>query len=233
MHNREIRPRYVVIRNGRPPLRENTAMEPVEAQRRSRGNGLRECLLMTLVLYSQAPREASADESQQRPDARRNEQKSAHAQSAVPSFPAAFAFSGPREAMPAFSPTEFRPRKPGLLAAPAAGSEASVIDAPMLADTSIVRELSEAKTQDRVRLLTLWQSRASSVSLQAGKRGAPSLQWSTPLMHRDSSSPGLFDRLLAIAPHSSGSTVRGGGSHQAGATASMKPLDLGTPINDK
>ena len=167
------------------------------------------------------------------PDARRNEQKSAHAQSAVPSFPAAFAFSGPREAMPAFSPTEFRPRKPGLLAAPAAGSEASVIDAPMLADTSIVRELSEAKTQDRVRLLTLWQSRASSVSLQAGKRGAPSLQWSTPLMHRDSSSPGLFDRLLAIAPHSSGSTVRGGGSHQAGATASMKPLDLGTPINDK
>lgn len=208
-------------------------MEPVEAQRRSRGNGLRECLLMTLVLYSQASREASAGESQQSPDARRNEQKSAHAQPAAPSFPAAFAFSGPREAIPAFSPTEFRPRKPSLLAAPAAGSEASIIDAPMLADTSIVRELSEAKTQDRVRLLTLWQSRASSLSLQAGKRGAPSLQWSTPLMHRDSSSPGLFDRLLAIAPHSFGSTVRGGGSRQVGAIASMKPLDLGTPINDK
>lgn len=233
MHNREIRPRYVVKRNGRQPLRENTAMEPVEAQRRSRGNGLRECLLMTLVLYSQAPGEASAGESQQSPDARRNEQKSARAQTTAPSFPAAFALSAPREAMPAFSPTEFRPRKPGPLEAPAAGSEASVIDAPMPGDTSIVRELLDAKTQDRVRLLTLWQSRASSLSLQAGKRGAPSLQWSSPLMHRDTSSPGLFDRLLAIAPHGFGSTVRGGGLRPAGAMAPVKPLELGTPINDK
>ncbi len=165
--------------------------------------------------------------------AAQSKQKSARAQTAAPSFPAAFAFPGPREAMPAFSPTEFRPRKPSVLAAPAAGSEASVIDAPMLGNTSIARELSEAKTQDRVRLLTLWQSRASSLSLQAGKRGAPSLQWSTPLMHRDSSSRGIFDRLLAIAPHSFGSTVRGGAARQAGAMASVKPLDLGTPINDK
>lgn len=208
-------------------------MEPIEAQQRSRGNGLRECLLVALVLYSQAPREASAGESQQNPDARRNEQKSAHAQTAAPSFPAAFAFSGLRDAMPAFSPTEFRPRKSSLLAAPAGGSEASVIDAPMLGDTSIVRELAEAKTQDRVRLLTLWQNRASSLSLQAGKHGVPSLQWSTPLMHRDTSSPGLFDRLLAIAPHAFGSTGRGGGSRQAGAMAPVRPSDLGTPINDK
>ena len=206
-------------------------MEPVdEARRRSRSNGLCECLLSALALYSLAPGSASAGDQPQSPDARRNvgPQKNALAQITAP-FPASFAISAPRAAMPVFSSTEFRPRKHGLLEAAAAGSEDSVIDAPMLRDTSIARELSEAKTQDRVRLLTLWQSRASSLSLQAGKRGAPSLQWSTPWMHRDTNSRGLFDRLLPVAPRGFGSLARGGAARQAGAIAPAKPLDLGAP----
>jgi hypothetical protein len=207
-------------------------MEPIEAQRRSRSNGLCECLLVSLALYSLAPGKASAGEQPQNPDARPNAdtQKTARAQIAAPSFPAPFSFSAPRAEIPGFSPTEFRPRKPGLLEAAPAGSEASGNDAPMLRDTSLARELSEAKTEDRVRLLTLWQSRSSSLSLQAGKRGAPSLQWSTPWMHRDAASRGLFDHLLNAAPRSFASTIRAGGSRQAGA-APAKPLDLGTPIN--
>jgi hypothetical protein len=236
LHNREIRPRYVVIRNGPFQIGENAPMEPVDqAQRRSRSNGLCECLVMALALYSLAPDRASAGDQPQSPDARRNldPQKIALAQIAAPSFPAPYVFSAPRVEIPLFSQTEFRPRKQGLLEAAAARGEASVIDAPMLRDTSIARELSEAKTQDRVRLLTLWQSRASSLSLQAGKRGAPSLQWSTPWMHRDAASRGLFDRLLLAAPRSFGSTVRGGGSHPAGAMVPAKSLDLGTPISNK
>jgi hypothetical protein len=210
-------------------------MEPIEVQGRSRGNGLCETLLVALALYSLVPGDASAGESQQSPDARRNAdaQKPARAQIAAPSFPAPFAFSAPGAEGQVFSPTEFRPRKPGLLEAAAAGSEASVTDAPMLRDTSIVRELSEAKTQDRVRLLTLWQSRASSLYLQAGKRGAPTLQWSTPWMQRETDSRGLFDRLLPAAPRSFGSTFRAGGSRQAGTIAVAKPFDLDTPINNK
>jgi hypothetical protein len=202
-------------------------MEPIEAQWRSRSNGLCECLLVALVLYGLTPGDASAGDQPQSTDARRSTdvQKLARAQIATPSYPAPFAFSAPGAETPEFSPTEFRPRKQGLEAG-AAGSEISVIDAPMLRDTSIAGELSEAKNQDRVRLLTLWQNHASSLSLQAGRHGAPSLQWSTPWMHRDAASRGLFDRLLAVSQRSFGSTVRGGASHPAAATPA-KTADLG------
>lgn len=206
-----------------------------EAQRWSRGNGMRECLLMALVLYSLVPGDAAASDSPQSPAARRNAdaQTLGRAQIVAPSYPAPFVFVAPRAEVQAFSPTEFRARKPGLLEATAAADRAFVIDAPMLRDTSIARGLSEAKSQDRVRLLTLWQTRASSLSLQAGKRGAPSLQWSTPWMHRDAASRGLFDRWLPVSPRSLGSAVRGGVPHQAGTIAPAKTLDLGTPINNK
>ena len=208
-------------------------MEPIEAQLRSRSKGLCECLLVALTLYCLVPADASADEQSQTPGARRNAdtRKAARAQIAAPSFPAPFAFSAPRAEMPVFSATEFRPRKPGLLEAAAVRSEASVIDAPMLRDTSFARELLEAKTQDRVRLLTLWQSRASSLSLQAGKRGSPSLQWSTPWMQRGASSRGLFDRLLPDSQRGFVNAVRGGVSRQAGTVAPMKASDSATTVN--
>jgi hypothetical protein len=103
----------------------------------------------------------------------------------------------------------------------------------MLRDTSLAHELSQAKSQDRLRLLTLWQSQASSVSLQAGKHGSPSLQWSTPWMKRGTSSRGLFDRLLPASPRTFVNTVRGGVTRQAGAIAPMKSSDLGTTVNIK
>ena len=205
-------------------------MEPVEAQPRSRSNGLCECLLVALALYVLAPRNAAAGEQPQSRDGRQNTdtQKAVRAQIAVPSFPAPFALSAPPE-MPVFSPTEFRPRKPGLLEEAADRSEGAVIDAPMLRDISIARELSEARTQDRVRLLTLWQSRASSLSLQAGKHGAPSLQWSTPWMHRGRAARGLFDQLLAVAPQGFRSAGRAGPSRQA-ASMVPKASESGTPL---
>ena len=215
-------------------------MEPIEAQPRSRNNGLCECLVAALTLYCLVPGDASAGDRPQNPDGWRDAdtQKAAREQIAAPSFPAPsfpapFAFSAPRAEMPVFSLTEFRPRRPGLLEAAAVRSEVSVIDAPMLRDTSLAHELSQAKSQDRVRLLTLWQSQVSSVSLQAGKHGSPSLQWSTPLMKRGSSSRGLFDRLLPASPRNSVNTVRGGVTHQAGAIAPLKAPDLGTTVNIK
>src|ERR1700722_4474331 len=108
-------------------------MEAVnEAQRPSRGNAVCECLLTALVLYGLAPGDASAGDSPQsrngpRPDA----QAVARAQIAAPWYPAPFAFVAPREAQ-AFSPTEFRARKPGLLGVTAAADQAFSIDAPML-----------------------------------------------------------------------------------------------------
>jgi hypothetical protein len=112
-------------------------------------------------------------------------------------------------------------------------SEVSVIDAPIRRDTSLAREIAEFKTQDRLRLLTLWQNRASSLSLQAGKHGAPSLQWSTPWMHRDVNSRGLFDRLLTVSPRSFGAASPRGAARQAPTVAPVRPLDLTLPGHSK
>jgi hypothetical protein len=230
LHNREIQPRYVLIGYAPVPLGENSQMEPIEP-RRLRTIGIRECLMTALVLYSLSPRDASAGDQTQSPDARRvaDVPKPARLQLDAPFFPAQYGFSTRGQE---FSATEFRPRKAGLLEAAAGSSETPVIDARMLRDTSIARELSEAKTQDRVRLLTLWQSRASSLSLQAGKGGAPSLQWSTPWMHRDADSRGLFDRLLRAGQPSFGGAMRSGASRPAAAISPGKPLEL-VQINNK
>jgi len=126
----------------------------------------------------------------------------------------------------AFSATEFRPRKRGLLEVTAGGRESTLRDMPRLQDTSVARQMAEFKSQDRLRLLTLWQSHASSLSLQAGKRGAPSLQWSTPWMHRDTGSRGLFDRLLPASPREAFGAPRSNAPRQSGAVAPAKSLEL-------
>lgn len=144
---------------------------------------------------------------------------------------ALFALPLPLEEPPAFSATEFRPRRPGLSGADPTKRETSIIDAPML-DTSVARQWRESKSQDRVRLLTLWRNSASSLSLQAGKHGMPSLQWSTPWMHRDVASRGLFDRFLSVSPRNGGGS-RGKMPRQTGAFAPSKPADLSVSLNNK
>jgi hypothetical protein len=209
------------------------------AQRQSPSPGLRESLLVMLVLYGLAPCDAFAgDQSQdaQAPrdaGARKFQARLPEHLFPAPFVPAPFAYEPVRPEQQAFSATEFRPRKHGLLDADPARSEVSVIDAPIRRDSSLAREIAEFKTQDRLRLLTLWQNRASSVSLQAGKHGAPSLQWSTPWMHRDVSSRGLFDRLLTVSPRSFGTSSARGSARQTAAIAPGKPLDLNLPGNSK
>ena len=83
-----------------------------------------------------------------------------------------FALPAPVDEPRVFSATEFRPRKHGLVDSNTVTHEPAIIDAPIAKDTSIGRQLAEFKSQDRVRLLTLWRSSASSLTLQAGKRYA-------------------------------------------------------------
>jgi len=209
-------------------------MEPVKGvgctQRQSHGGGLRESLLAMLVLYGLLPCEAFAGEPPREAHAPRDAD-AGKLQARLPEhpFPTPFAYEPARAEQLTFSATEFRPRKHGLLDADPARSEASVIDAPIRRDTSLAREIAEFKTQDRLRLLTLWQNRASSLSLQAGKHGTPSLQWSTPWMHRDVSSRGLFDRL--VSPRGFGASSPRSITRQAATTAPVRPVDLG--LNSK
>src|SRR6202044_2310089 len=135
-------------------------------------------------------------------------------------------FTLPKDAgAPTFSPTDFRPRKRTVFDRdPILGSSA---DAPLLENTTVWQRMSEYRSQDRVRPLTLWQSRGSAVSLQAGKHGDPSLQWNSRFMNHDGSTPGGFDRLLPISfagahngPHTAPSA--------SSAPATLKPA--GAPV---
>jgi hypothetical protein len=143
---------------------------------------------------------------------------------AAPMFPARFVSAKPL-IDDGFSATEFRQREHGIVGLDSAKTRASIIDAPMLRSTSVWQHLADYKSQDRVRLLTLWQTQGSSLSLQAGKHGAPSLQWSTPWMHRGGRSQGLFDRLLAVPARAAANNLRSSTARPAGVPAQSKPLD--------
>jgi hypothetical protein len=110
---------------------------------------------------------------------------------------------------PAFSPTEFRPRKHSILDKDFVNPGG---DASMLRGTTVWQRMTEYKSHDRLRLLTLWESTGSTVSLQAGKHGDPSLQWTSNSMNRGGATHGLLDRLfsasLAHASNSLRSAVR-------------------------
>jgi hypothetical protein len=98
---------------------------------------------------------------------------------------------------PGFSATDFRPRKHTVFDSDPVVN--SFDDTPMLRGTTIWQRMSEYKSHDRVRLLTLWETSGSTVSLQAGKRGNPSLQWTSRAMNRGGSTQGLLDRFFSVS----------------------------------
>jgi hypothetical protein len=121
------------------------------------------------------------------------------------SLPPAPALAAPSESFSAptdmdkrtFSATEFRPRKPTVFDSDPTVSAFG--DAPLLRNTTVWQRLSEYRSHDRVRLLTLWESNSSTISLQTGRRGDPSLQWTSRLMTRGGSTQGVLDRLFSTS----------------------------------
>ena len=202
---------------------------------KSRCRIIRENALLTLVLCSvvRATQALAGDHPSNADSALKHDSQDPRAAqaAAVPMFSAPFVSIKPLT-NDGFSATEFRPRKHGVgLDSP--GSGASIIDAPMLKSTSVWQQMADYKSQDRVRLLTLWQTRGSSLSLQAGKRGAPSLQWSTPWVRREGTSRGLFDRLLAVPARAAGNNLRSGAPRTTAVSAPSKSLDLSSGISTK
>jgi len=119
-----------------------------------------------------------------------------------------------------FSAAEFRPRGHSILEKDSRLGDAE--DAPMLRGTTVWQRLSDYRSRDRVRVVTLWETGGSSVSLQAGKKGDPSLQWTSRLMNRGGATRGLLDQLLTT---SLGGVARGLHltPHAAGTDAFGKP----------
>jgi hypothetical protein len=105
-----------------------------------------------------------------------------------------------------FSSTDFRPRRPTLFDSDPVASAYG--NTPMLRGTTVWQRLSDYKSHDGVRLLTLWETPASSISLQAGKRGDPSLQWTSRLMNHGGSTQGLLDRWFSVSLTGAGNRLR-------------------------
>jgi len=90
---------------------------------------------------------------------------------------------------------EFRPRGRSIL-----DSELQTgawDSAPMLHGTTVWQRMADFRSHDRIRVLTLWETGASSVSLQAGRKGEPSLQWTSRAMNRGGATRGVLDQLLS------------------------------------
>jgi hypothetical protein len=124
---------------------------------------------------------------------------------------------------------DFRPRGRSMLEqySPASG----LLDAPLISNTTVWQRLSEYRAHDRLRVLTLWETGGSSVSLQTDRKGDPSLQWTSRLMSRGASTRGLLDELFT---RSFGTVPRSqrGASHSPSIEPAGKPEKLpdGVPI---
>jgi hypothetical protein len=187
----------------------------------TRCNHIRESMLLTWVLYG-VVRATQALAGDQPPNADSAGRPAITLQFSPPLFSAK-----PLADVEVFSATEFRPRKHSLVDGATASSAGSIIDSPMPQNPSIWQQMTDYRSQERVRLLTLWQTRRSSLSLQAGKHGAPSLQWTAPWMNREGASRGLFDHLFAVSPSTAGGNARSIAPRPSGASAPPKPLDSG------
>ncbi len=101
----------------------------------------------------------------------------------------------------------------------------------MFRTTTVWQRLNEFRSQDRVRVLTLWETEtgASNVSLQASKKGDPSLQWSSSWTNQGRASHGLLDRVLSATLK--GLINRAASSHFApvGGGSITKPVNGSTP----
>jgi hypothetical protein len=91
----------------------------------------------------------------------------------------------------AFSSTDFRPRGHSIF-----DTDPSIANANdnLMVDKTTWQRLQEYRNRDRVRVMTLWESGASNVSIQTNRKGDPSLQWTSRLMNRGGATRGLLDR---------------------------------------
>ncbi len=189
-------------------------------------HGIRDGMLVGLMLITLAPA-GEAKAGDQEPitaaasDLSRGVLRQPLQPPAMMAAPADFTAPAIRDSR-SFSATDFRPRRHTVFDSDPTVS--ALDDAPLFRSTTVWQRLAEYKSHDRVQLLTLWESSGSSVSLQAGRRGDPSLQWTSRLMNRGGSTQGLLDRLFSVSLAHAGSGLRRV-SQSMGQPAAAKQAD--------
>ena len=123
-----------------------------------------------------------------------------------------------------YSATDFRQRKTGTVDSQSSPEIEPASESQPLRVTSAWQRLADYRAQGRIQLLTLWESPRSTVSLQSGKHGGPSLQWSSRVMNRGGATRGLLDRFVASSLSAAGLGSRAAARGPASAAAN-KPIN--------
>jgi hypothetical protein len=131
-----------------------------------------------------------------------------------------------------YSATEFRSHGDPLLGAAASAPAPEPI--PLLRDSSVWDRVADIRTSRGIRLLTLWESTRSTVSLQTGHGGGPSLQWTSRALGRGEGTHSLFDHLFSTTLDHAQPVARGGRSAPSSRPAHLfdKADDLIAPRHD-
>ncbi len=157
----------------------------------ARCSGAREALVVLIMLYGLTQGiDALAGDS--KPDVTKDMQP------LVGGTPLSLAFLPNKSASndAQFSASEFSRRRPGVPEAPKSANAEIMDETQPLRLTSAWQRLADYRAQGRLQLLTLWQSQRSTISLQAGHHGGPSLQWSSRVMNHGGATRGLLDRFM-------------------------------------
>jgi hypothetical protein len=202
----------------------------------ARCSSIRDRIVLALVLYAlirasevMASDQAFTAEPAPKPDANRLR---SNAPVSVLVLPAPELMTqAPSVERQEFSATEFRPRKHNLLD-PEPNLDVAH-GAPMLEDTTVWQRLSDYRSHDRLRLLTLWETSGSSVSLQSGRHGEPSVQWTSRFMNHGGPTRGLFDRLFSVPAGGAGNSLRNLGRSNSTQTANKPVGSVPSTISQK
>jgi hypothetical protein len=128
-------------------------------------------------------------------------------------------------------PREFRPRGEAIRDGDARAQ--GTVEAPLMRSTTVWQQLSDYRSHDRVRVVTLWEAGGSSVSLQAGKKGDPSLQWTSRFMNRGSAARGVLDGFVNSAVGGLGRGLRAAphtpAAEPPGRSAKLMDTGIGGP----
>jgi hypothetical protein len=126
---------------------------------------------------------------------------------------------------PAYSLHEFRPRGPSLNES---NTHTVAGESLLMNNTTVWQRLSDYRNHDRLSLVTLWETGGNSLSLQAGRKGDPTLQWTSRLISRPGAGRGLLDELFSTSVGGIGRNLH---FNRAGTvdspTKASKLLDVG------
>jgi len=131
-----------------------------------------------------------------------------------------------------YSTTDFRPR--GAALSTIAAAPPAVEPVATLRDTSVWDRMADFRTSRGIRLLTLWQSSGSTLSLQTGRGGGPSLQWTSRSLGRGEGTHSLLDHFFSTTINNMQPMPHGGKSSSSTRPAHLfeKTDDLAGPRRD-